>query len=138
MCEAARTCSKKLFYNENEVRIMLKANVASLVENSGSSVGDITLAEAGLVAIQSMVIVFAVLIILMIVLYVMKLFSKEEAPKAAPAAPMVSAPVNAATTDETLAVISASVAAMSGDDPTKRLRVVSVQEQKTGKYVWKK
>ena len=118
---------------------MLKANFASLMENSSgvASGADISIAEAGLVALQGILIVFSVLVILMIVLYIMKLFSTEEAatPKATTVA---SVPANAATTDETLAVISAAVAAMSGDDPTKRLRVVSVQEQSTGKYVWKK
>ena len=118
---------------------MLKANFASLMENSSSATSsgaDISIAEAGLVALQGILIVFSVLVILMIVLYIMKLFSKEDAVETKATA--TAAPANAVTTDETLAVISAAVAAMSGDDPTKRLRVVSVQEQATGKYVWKK
>ncbi len=117
---------------------MLKANFASLMETSSnvSSNANISIAEAGLIAVQGMIIVFSVLVILMIVLNIMKFFSKEDSVETKAA--VNAAPAKAATTDETLAVISATVAAMSGDDPTKRLRVVSVQEQSTGKYVWKK
>lgn len=64
----------------------------------------------------------------LIVLYIMKLFAKEETKVAAKSS--VSAPVAApaqtlADSDEVIAVISAAVAAMSGNDPTKRLRVMS-------------
>ena len=102
-----------------------------------------TIADAGIVTLQGVLIVFSVLVILMVVLYIMKLFAKDEsaaAPKAAPiaAAPAANAPAKAETTDETIAAICAAVGAMSGDDPTKRLRVVSIQEKDSGVYVWKK
>lgn len=85
-----------------------------------------------LVALQGILIVFAVLVILMIVLYIMKLFAKEETKVAAKSS--VSAPVAApaqtlADSDEVIAVISAAVAAMSGNDPTKRLRVMSIRRR---------
>lgn len=88
-----------------------------------------------LVALQGMLIVFAVLIILMVVLYIMKLFSKEET-KVSANSP-VSVPVAAAEdNDEVIAVISAAVAAMSGNDPTKRLRVTSIRRQGSDTPLW--
>ena len=119
------------------------ANVENqAVQNSGEAAKDVVnigLGEAGVVALQGILVVFSVLVILMIVLYIMKLFSKAEPKKQeAVAATPAAAPAQITTTDETIAVISAAVSAMSGDDPTKRLRVVSVSEQSTGKIVWKK
>lgn len=97
-----------------------------------------SIADAGLVALEGMCIVFAVLIILMIVLYIMKLFGKEEAKDvSAPAVSQAQVATPIADTDETIAVICAAVGAMSGDDPTKRMRVVSIADQ-SGNYVWKK
>ena len=92
-----------------------------------------------LVALQGILIVFAVLVILMIVLYIMKLFAKEETKVAAKSS--VSAPVAApahtlADSDEVIAVISAAVAAMSGNDPTKRLRVMSIRRQGSSTPLW--
>lgn len=113
-------------------KIMVLSNQA--LENA-----EISFAESGVVALQGMLIVFSVLIILMIVLYVMKLFGKEE-PKKVSEAGVVSAPtaVNAINKEETVAVISSAVAAMSGDDPNKRLRVVKVTDSATGECIWKK
>ena len=114
------------------------ANAAE-AEDVAEKAVEISVGEAGLVAVQGILVVFSVLIILMIVLYIMKLFSKEEPKKeAAPAVSAAPAAAQSVTTDETIAVICSAVGAMSGDDPTKRLRVVSIQEQSTGKYVWKK
>lgn len=97
-----------------------------------------SLADAGLVALEGMLIVFSVLIILMIVLYIMKLFAKEEKVQTvASSANTVQSVAPAANTDETIAAICAAVGAMSGDDPTKRMRVVSIADQ-NGNYVWKK
>ncbi len=113
-------------------KIMVLSNQA--LENA-----EISFAESGVVALQGMLIVFSVLIILMVVLNVMKLFGKEE-PKKALEAGVVSAPtaVNEINKEETVAVISSAVAAMSGDDPNKRLRVVSVTDSATGECIWKK
>lgn len=89
---------------------------------------------------MGLLVVFAVLIILMVAIMAMRLFAKEEtkevnatpvqtpAPTAAPAA---------IDTNETIAVISATVAAMSGDDPNKRLRVKSIKDQ-SGNVIWSK
>mgnify|MGYP000305472436 CR=1 FL=1 len=66
-----------------------------------------------LVALQGILIVFAVLVILMIVLYIMKLFAKEETKVAAKSS--VSAPVAA---------------------PTKRLRVMSIRRQGSSTPLW--
>ncbi|MBQ4160349.1 MAG: OadG family protein [Clostridia bacterium] len=88
---------------------------------------------------MGILVVFAVLIILMFVIMAMKLFAKDEtAPKAAPTP--VQAPASTAAaidTNETIAVISATVAAMSGDDPNKRLRVKSIKDQ-SGNVIWSK
>lgn len=93
-----------------------------------------------LVALEGILIVFSVLIILMVVLYIMKLFAKDEKKTAAPvpaAAPAPSAPVSPiADSDETIAVISAAVAAMSGDDVTKRMRVMSIKRQGSTEPIW--
>lgn len=91
-----------------------------------------------LVALQGILIVFSVLMILMIVLYIMKLFAKDEKP-AEPKPISVSqkaasAPI--ADSSETIAVISAAVAAMSGDDANKRLRVMSIKRQGSGTPIW--
>lgn len=94
--------------------------------------------EGLLIAVQGMLIVFAVLAVLMLVLYIMKLFAKDEtSASAAPAAQNV--PVQAVTgdTDELTAVISAAVAACSGNDPTKRLRVMSITHRGSGEVIWK-
>ncbi len=112
--------------------VNLKAAI-NLIESF--SVGD-----AGIVTIQGVLIVFCVLVILMIVLKIMKLFAKDESVIASKTeAPAAVAPVaNVQTSDEEIAVICAAVGAMSGDDPTKRLRVVSITEQASGKCIWKK
>ncbi len=88
---------------------------------------------------MGILVVFTVLIILMFVIMAMKLFAKDDtAPKAAPAPAAAPAPVNAAIdANETIAVISATVAAMSGDDPNKRLRVKSIKDQ-SGNVLWSK
>lgn len=88
---------------------------------------------------MGMLIVFAVLIILMGVIMLMKLFTKEETEAKAPAAPAAApAPATAAIdTNETIAVLSATIAAMSGDDPNKRLRVKSIKDQ-SGNVIWSK
>ena len=85
-------------------------------------------------------VVFAVLIILMVVILLMKIFAKNDAPKAPVAnkqTSLASAPAANAAIDvnETIAVISATVAAMSGDDPNKRLRVKSIKDQ-SGNVLW--
>lgn len=92
-----------------------------------------------LIALQGVLIVFAVLIILMVVLSIMKLFAKKDgapAPeiKVAPSAVASATPI--ADNDEVIAVISAAVAAMSGDDPTKRLRVMSIKRQGSQMPLW--
>lgn len=95
--------------------------------------------EGLLVALQGILIVFAVLIILMLVLNIMKLFAKDEtkpAQKAAPTQPAPAAVAPIADSDETVAVISAAVAAMSGDDVTKRLRVMSIKRQGSELPIW--
>lgn len=108
-----------------------------LIENF--SIGD-----AGIVTIQGLLIVFSVLVILMVVLYIMKLFAKKDAApvknESVESAPASDAGASAAVSDvnETIAAICAAVGAMSGDDPTKRLRVVSIQEQSSGQVIWKK
>lgn len=90
-----------------------------------------------LVALQGILIVFAVLVILMIVLYIMKLFAKDETQVSANASAGAPAQSQAiADSDEIIAVISAAVAAMSGDDPTKRLRVMSIKRQGSDKPLW--
>lgn len=92
-----------------------------------------------LVALQGILIVFAVLIILMVVLYIMKLFSKEETKVSAnsPVSTPAAMPAQAETdSDEVIAVISAAVAAMSGNDPTKRLRVTSIRRQGSDTPLW--
>lgn len=89
---------------------------------------------------MGMLIVFAVLIILMVVIMLMKLFTKEETETSAPSAAPAQAPAPATAaidTNETIAVISATVAAMSGDDPNKRLRVKSIKDQ-SGNVIWSK
>ncbi len=99
-----------------------------------------SLADAGVLALQGMLIVFSVLIILMIVLYIMKLFGKEE-PQKTVSAPAAAGQVSAASAvdeNETVAAVCAAVGAMSGDDPTKRMRVVSITDQTSGKILWKK
>ena len=91
------------------------------------------------------VVVFAVLVILMVVIILMKVFARSDEPKKASVVPaktqtsLASAPqANAAIdTNETIAVISATVAAMSGDDPNKRLRVKSIKDQ-SGNVLWSK
>ncbi len=83
---------------------------------------------------MGMLIVFAVLVILMVVICLMQLFGKKaDAEKSAPAP----APADAIDANETIAVISATVAAMSGDDPNKRLRVKSIKDQ-SGNVLWSK
>ncbi|HIV03360.1 MAG TPA: OadG family protein [Candidatus Aphodoplasma excrementigallinarum] len=92
-----------------------------------------------LVALQGMLIVFAALIILMVVLNIMKLFSKEESKVSAKSSGNAPAPVPAQSyedNDETIVVISAAVAAMSGNDPTKRLRVMSIRRQGSATPLW--
>lgn len=92
-----------------------------------------------LVALQGMLIVFAVLVILMIVLYIMKLFAKEESKVSAKSSGNVPAPAPVQAvedTDEVIVVISAAVAAMSGNDPTKRLRVMSIRRQGSATPLW--
>ncbi len=91
---------------------------------------------------MGLMVVFAVLIILMVAIMAMRLFAKEEkkTETAAPVQTPVAAPAPAATaidTNETIAVISATVAAMSGDDPNKRLRVKSIKDQ-NGNVIWSK
>ena len=101
---------------------------------------EFSVSDAGIVALQGILIVFCVLVILMIVLYIMKLFSKEE-PKKAVSAPAAAGQVSAAPAvdeNETIAAVCAAVGAMSGDDPTKRMRVVSITDQTSGKILWKK
>ncbi len=89
---------------------------------------------------MGMLIVFSVLIILMVVIYLMQLLKKEDKAEATEtAAPMV-APAKASVAidkNETIAIISAVVAAMSGDDPNKRLRVMSIKDQ-NGNVLWSK
>lgn len=89
---------------------------------------------------MGMLIVFSVLIILMVVIYLMQLLKKEDNAEATEtAAPMV-APAKASVAidkNETIAIISAVVAAMSGDDPNKRLRVISIKDQ-NGNVLWSK
>lgn len=100
---------------------------------------DITIGEAGLVAIQGMLIVFAVLIVLMLVLNVMKLLGKEEKKEVSKPSVVSTQPAQTVVNkDETVAVISSAVAYMSGDDPNKRLRVVSITDAATGECIWKK
>ena len=91
-----------------------------------------------LVALQGILIVFAVLVILMVVLSIMKLFAKKDGAPAqkAPTAPASAPAVQIAESDEIIAVISAAVAAMSGDDPTKRLRVMSIKRQGSQMPLW--
>lgn len=92
-----------------------------------------------LVALQGILIVFAVLVILMIVLYIMKLFAKEESKVSAKSSGNVPAPAPVQAvedTDEVIVVISAAVAAMSGNDPTKRLRVMSIRRQGSATSLW--
>ncbi len=92
-----------------------------------------------LVALQGILIVFAVLVILMIVLYIMKLFAKEESKVSAKSSGNVPAPAPVQAvedTDEVIVVISAAVAAMSGNDPTKRLRVMSIRRQGSATPLW--
>ena len=94
-----------------------------------------------LVALQGIIIVFAELVILMLVLKIMKLFAKDEsknkvsAPKATPAPAAVTAAQNA-DNDEIIAVIAAAVASMSGNDVTKRLRVMSIKRQGSAMPIW--
>lgn len=98
----------------------------------------ISMGEALLVSLQGFLIVFLALIVLMVILYIMKLFAKDEsvpAPAATPLQVPSSAPM-VADNDETIAVISAAVAAMSGDDVTKRLRVVSIKRQGSQTPIW--
>lgn len=101
---------------------------------------EMTFTEGLMVALQGVLIVFLVLIILMVVLYIMKLFAKDEkkAVQSAPAATPSVAPAAAPITDsdEVIAVISAAVAAMSGDDVTKRLRVMSIRRQGSETPIW--
>ena len=92
-----------------------------------------------LVALQGILIVFAVFIILMIVLSIMKLFAKKDGASVQTQTPVAvsNAPVaQTADSDEVIAVISAAVAAMSGDDPTKRLRVMSIKRQGSQMPIW--
>lgn len=91
---------------------------------------------------MGLLVVFAVLLILMVAILAMRLFVKEEnataAKEATPVAPVAASPASAAVdTNETIAVISATVAAMSGDDPNKRLRVKSIKDQ-NGNVIWSK
>lgn len=92
-----------------------------------------------LVALQGMLIVFAALVILMIVLYIMKLFAKEESKVSAKSSGNAPVPAPAQSfedNDEIIVVISAAVAAMSGNDPTKRLRVMSIRRQGSATPLW--
>jgi len=86
-------------------------------------------------------VVFVVLVVLMGVITLMKVFAKSDEPKQeTAAAPVQAAPqANVAAIDknETIAVISATVAAMSGNDPNKRLRVKSIKDQ-SGNVLWSK
>ena len=108
-------------------------------EANRAKYGEITFAKGCEYAVVGMLIVFAVLIILMLVLHAMKFFAKEEAPAKTVSASPASAPVvSAEDSDETVAVISAAVAAMSGDDANKRMRVVSIRRQGETNYLWKK
>ncbi len=97
--------------------------------------------NGSLVALQGILIVFTVLVVLMLVLQVMKLFAKKDTDAEAKNETVTASENNIIVSeqtddDEIIAVISAAVAAMSGDDVTKRLRVMSIKRQGSAAPLW--
>ncbi len=89
---------------------------------------------------MGMLIVFSVLLILMVVIYLMQLLKKDNSANESTVPAPASAPTQTITAidkNETIAVISATIAAMSGNDPSKRFRVKSIKDQK-GNVLWSK